>query len=211
MCSLGTCVEKPQIVCLAHRRSRRATKAVPTVSCTVVALCRALRRKNPVSAPTAREREHNLSRLRPKTKLLDLGQGRVPRGTMITEIDRHILRVESELTALRQQKLALLQRELDALTTAPAGVPARRAASSLPAQGAVSGGRGRRRRKRWQRFSDEEAIAALSEAVRGAGEDGMAGKQASSISGVSYPRAIKLLDANFTKSGSGKWTRYTAK
>jgi len=50
----------------------------------------------------------------------------------------------------------------------------------------------------------------LAKAVKGAGKEGVSARAASQASGVFYPRAIKLMDQNFRKSGSGKWTRYSA-
>jgi len=128
---------------------------------------------------------------------------------MTENIDRQIAKLEAELNGLRRQKLASLEQQVSELAALLGGGTGPVSASPA-AEPAVKGGR-RRRRKRYQRFSDEEAVAALKEAVAGSGSEGIAGKQASEHSGVSYPRAIKLLDANFKKSGSGKWTRYTMK
>jgi hypothetical protein len=50
----------------------------------------------------------------------------------------------------------------------------------------------------------------LSRVVSSAGKEGISARKASQLSGIFYPRAIKLMDDHFKKSGSGKWTRYSA-
>lgn len=155
----------------------------------------------------------------------------------MSEIDKRISVLEKELADLRRHKLAALQSEVAALQASLSsddGATARRGrppgAPSAPRRGrppkAESRGwattistdpaafsstapRKKRGRKRGKHIPDEEALSMLSQAVGAAGPDGISARQASQLSGVFYPRAITLMDKNFKKSGSGKWTRYT--
>ena len=141
-------------------------------------------------------------------------------------IDKQIADLERQLAALRRQKLSQLQSEMAALQAALSGeaeapAPARRGrkpkaeskgwAASIGTSSAPSKGPKKRGRKRGKQVPDEEALASLTKAVVAAGADGISARNAAETSGVFYPRAIKLMDANFKKSGSGKWTRYRVK
>lgn len=71
--------------------------------------------------------------------------------------------------------------------------------------------RKRRGRKRGKHIADADALAMLTKVVTAAGKDGVSARKAAKASGIFYPRAIKIMNKNFRKSGSAKWTRYTAK
>jgi|GEM_PF-2950911 len=154
---------------------------------------------------------------------------------MNDSLDRRIAQLESELAGLRRQKLADLQSQMLALQTSLGGInevsrgssrsegkpKGRRGrppksvkgwAASLSGAGNVPSATLRKKRggKRGKRIGDAEAIEALKKVVSGSGKEGVSAKHTSEASGISYPRAIKLMDANFKKSGSGKWTRYRA-
>jgi hypothetical protein len=147
---------------------------------------------------------------------------------MNESIDRRIADLERELAGLRRQKLAELQNQMAALQAslssggAPVsrGTPGRKPgrppkaakgwASGVPAGGFDAAPRKRRGRKRGKHVPDSDALAVLTKVVSSAGKEGISARQASQLSGIFYPRAIKLMDDNFRKSGSGKWTRYTA-
>ncbi len=149
---------------------------------------------------------------------------------MNESIDRRIAELERELAGLRRQKLSELQSQVAALQASigsggavSAGRPAGRkpgrppkaskgwAASALADAGAYEAApRKRRGRKRGKHIPDNEALALLSKVVASSGKEGVSARQASQLSGIFYPRAIKLMDENFKKSGSGKWTRYSA-
>ncbi len=137
-------------------------------------------------------------------------------------IDKRIAEIEKELSGLRRQKLSELQTQMAALQ-ASIGSPAlpepRKARPGRPAskgwaaeiQSSPAGPQPKPRgRKRGKHVPDEEALKKLSTVVKGAGSDGISARSAAQIAGVFYPRAIKLLNENFRKSGSGKWTRYAA-
>ena len=147
---------------------------------------------------------------------------------MIDDIDKQIAGLEKQLAGLRRQKLAALQSQVAELEAslgseesterrgkkggAGRGRKKGWAAVVSTVQGAMSGTRRKRRgRKRGKHISDPEAVAMLSKAVSAAGSGGISARQASVSAGVFYPRAIALMDKNFKKRGSGKWTRYTAK
>lgn len=132
---------------------------------------------------------------------------------MSKDIDNQIAAIERELAQLRRQKLSALEAEVSALRSL-LGVETGNGSPRGPSPGVSSGAepspKGRRgRRGKRKRFTDEDAVAALTAAVRAGGREGIAGKQASEASGVSYPRAMQLLGANFKRSGGGKWTRFT--
>ncbi|HEX2750858.1 MAG TPA: hypothetical protein VHM91_22825 [Verrucomicrobiales bacterium] len=145
---------------------------------------------------------------------------------MNESIDRRIAELEKELAGLRRQKLSELQSQVAALQAsigstgvASAGRKPGRppkaskgwAAGAMADAGAYDAApRKRRGRKRGKHVPDSDALAQLAKVVASAGKDGVSARQASQISGIFYPRAIKLMDDNFKKSGSGKWTRYTA-
>lgn len=156
-------------------------------------------------------------------------------------IDRRIAELENELAGLRRQKLSELQTQVAALeaslTGAAADAPRRgRPPGRPPGSGkgkgkgkrqktvsgwaaelavdpqAMAGKRGKRRgRPRGKRVSDEEALAKVTKLVTSAGKEGTSARKVSLASGLFYPRVIALMNANFKKSGEGKWTRYTIK
>jgi hypothetical protein len=141
---------------------------------------------------------------------------------MNESIDGRIADLERELSSLRRQKLAELQSQMAVLQASIGGseVPAFRAATrGRPRKEAwTPGGQDvatstqpkRRGRKREKQIPDADAVAALARAVQTGGNEGVSARQASQLSGIAYPRAIKLMDQNFRKSGRGKGTRYTA-
>lgn len=142
---------------------------------------------------------------------------------MTESLDRRIADLERELAGLRRQKLTELQNQMATLQASIGGIIigpgpqfSRRGRPPKNANGTITSlppagiGRKRRGRKRGKRIADEDALAALSSAVKSAGKDGISARQASQVSGIFYPRAITLMDRHFKKSGSGKWTRYTA-
>lgn len=140
---------------------------------------------------------------------------------MTDTIDQQIQRIEKELAGLRRQKLETLRSEMAALEAAlhtngekatPAAGKGRRprAVSAAPAAAKGKNIKKRRGPKRGPRVSDEEVLEKLRAAVQDAGTEGISARAAAQEAGVFYPRALKVMDGNFTKSGSGKWTRYTA-
>jgi hypothetical protein len=147
---------------------------------------------------------------------------------MTESIDRRIAELERELAGLRRQKLSELQTQVAALQASigggGAGAPAVRGPGRRPgrppkaakgwATGVDSGydaaPRKRRGRKRGKHVPDNDALSQLAKVVSSAGKEGISARKASQLSGIFYPRAIKLMDDHFKKSGSGKWTRYTA-
>ena len=138
---------------------------------------------------------------------------------MSDQIDRDIAGLEKELAGLRRQKLAELQSQVAALQAALGGEesaaprrgrpPGKAAAANSDAVAPAR--RKRRGRKLGKRITDADALAKLTKVVSAAGKEGVSAVQASQSSGVSYPRAIGLMDKHFKKSGSGRWTRYTLK
>lgn len=146
---------------------------------------------------------------------------------MIDPVDKRIAELEKELAALRRQKLARLQSEIAALEASLTGgetpAPAPAAKGGKSAKKATKGwvadvlgastesGPKKRGRRKGKFIPDEEALARLTKVVKAAGKDGISARQASASTGIFYPRAIGLMDANFEKSGTGKWTRYSSK
>ncbi|HWB07285.1 MAG TPA: hypothetical protein VG796_29945 [Verrucomicrobiales bacterium] len=149
---------------------------------------------------------------------------------MNESIDRRIAELERELAGLRRQKLSELQHQMAALQASidsvGGGAPAARGPGRRPGRppkaakgwaGASSdtgsfdaAPRKRRGRKRGKHIPDNDALGMLSRVVSSAGKEGISARKASQLSGIFYPRAIKLMDDHFKKSGSGKWTRYSA-
>jgi hypothetical protein len=113
-----------------------------------------------------------------------------------------------------QSQVAALQASLGGVESAPQrrGRRPGKAAAAAGNSDAVAPARRRRRsRKLGKRITDADALAKLTKVVSSAGSDGVSAVQASQSSGVSYPRAIGLMDKHFKKRGSGRWTRYTLK
>ena len=140
---------------------------------------------------------------------------------MSEQIDREIAGLEKELAGLHRQKLAELQSQVAALQAALGGEeaatprrgrpPGKAAAAAANSDAAAPARRKRRGRKLGKRITDADALAKLTKVVSAAGREGVSAVQASQSSGVSYPRAIALMDKHFKKHGSGRWTRYTLK
>ncbi len=134
-------------------------------------------------------------------------------------IDRRISDLEHELAKLRQRKVAQLREELIQLESelsgsrpsrasrgwavdlAPGAAPAADAAPVIPTT----------RRRSSRRMSDEDLVERLRKVVADAGSEGISARAAANQAGVLYIRANKIMAENFTKQGSGKWTRYTSK
>lgn len=146
---------------------------------------------------------------------------------MIDPVDKRIAELEKELAALRRQKLARLQSEIAALEASLTGgetpAPAPTAKGGKSAKKATKGwvadvlgastesGPKKRGRRKGKFIPDEDALARLTKVIKAAGKNGISARQASASTGIFYPRAISLMDANFAKSGTGKWTRYNSK
>lgn len=130
---------------------------------------------------------------------------------MIDILDRRINELERELTSLRLKKVAQLQGELNKLQSDINGTRPVKASDSKGwvADLTPSGDGNRRKGGRGKRLSEDDVIDRLRRVVTSAGEEGISARAAAMQSGVFYLRAIKVMDENFTKSGSGKWTRYT--
>lgn len=143
-------------------------------------------------------------------------------------IDRRIAELESELAKLRQRKVAQLREELSRLESDLNGArPARVskgwateiANANAAANGVGAGGPvpvpvaapapAGRRGGRGKRLSEEDVLDRLRRVVAAAGEEGISARAAAQEAGVFYLRAIKAMEGNFVKTGSGKWTRYT--
>lgn len=140
---------------------------------------------------------------------------------MSEQIDRAIAGLEKELAGLRRQKLAELQSQVAALQASLGGKepavprrgrpPGKTTAAAANSNALAPVRRKRRGRKLGKRVTDADALAKLTKVVSSAGSEGVSAVQASRSSGISYPRAIALMDEHFKKSGSGRWTRYTLK
>ncbi|MDB6070195.1 MAG: hypothetical protein JWL81_1366 [Verrucomicrobiales bacterium] len=137
-------------------------------------------------------------------------------------IDRRISELESELAKLRQRKVAQLREELSRLESDLSGVRTTRAtkgwaaelttpASTAPATDAAPIYSYRKSNGRGKRLPEEEVVERLRRVVAAAGSEGISARAAAQDAGVFYLRAIKAMDGNFIKKGSGKWTRYTTK
>lgn len=129
-------------------------------------------------------------------------------------LDKQIAQVEAKLSDLRRKKLALLQsrlhdaeRAMQELASNIKGTPmlanygTRR---GVKAAASKVGPRG-------PRLSDDEVVERLAKVVKAAGEEGISARSAAEAAGVFYLRAIKVMDANFKKTGVAKWTRYRIK
>lgn len=125
-------------------------------------------------------------------------------------LDRKIAALEEQLADLRKRKLALAK---DRLREAEMEVS--RLNNDLKGGGLVlpiirrkgnaKGG------PRGPRLKDDQVLALLTREVKAAGDQGISAREASKRTGVFYLRAIKVMDENFKKSGTGKWTRYRTK
>ncbi|MES2705863.1 MAG: hypothetical protein V4726_04595 [Verrucomicrobiota bacterium] len=133
-------------------------------------------------------------------------------------LDRRINELERELTTLRRKKMTQLQDELNKLQSDINGTRPVKASDSkgwvadlVPQLAGTVDTSPRRKGGRGKRLSEEDVIERLRRVVASAGEEGISARAAAMQSGVFYLRAIKVMDENFTKAGSGKWTRYTLK
>ena len=118
-------------------------------------------------------------------------------------LDKQIAGAEAKLAELRKKKLQFLQIRMK---------EAEQALRQM--QSNLGGGTGGGNKKagsggpRGPRLTDQQAIERLTKEVKTAAAAGISARSAAQKSGVFYLRAIKLMDANFKKSGTGKWTRY---
>ncbi len=129
-------------------------------------------------------------------------------------LDKRIAALESQLDELRKRKLAIVQerlREAQMEMNKLQGNMGGSAGSLGAAAGralAMGSVRSRGKGVRGPRLSEEEVIERLTREVRGAGDEGISAREAAKRARVFYLRAIKVMDQNFKKSGTGKWTRY---
>ena len=129
-------------------------------------------------------------------------------------LDKQIAQVEAKLSDLRKKKLALLQGRLQDAERAMQEL-----ASNIKGTPMLANYGGRRGAKaaatkvgpRGPRLSDAEVVERLAKVVKAAGDDGISARSAAEAAGVFYLRAIKVMDANFKKTGVAKWTRYRVK
>ena len=99
------------------------------------------------------------------------------------------------------------------------GKPGRKpkAAAAPAAEAPVKGKPGRKpgkagkKKGTGRRLKEAEAVALLRDAVAAAGKAGISASEAAKASGVFYGRAMGLMPKYFSRSGKGKWTRYTLK
>ena len=139
-------------------------------------------------------------------------------------IDRRISELEHELAKLRQRKVAQLREELSRLESDLSGVRTPRASKGWAAELSAPAASGatseaapaptysyRKSNGRGKRLAEDEVIERLRRVVAAAGSEGISARAAAQEAGVFYLRAIKAMDGNFVKTGSGKWTRYTTK
>lgn len=151
---------------------------------------------------------------------------------MIEQLDKRIAALETELETLRRRKLALLQEQIQevqaSLSPSPCGSSATRKtgrsetskgrAADLQAGGAWSpekrrGKPGPKRRGRppGKRVPDEEILPAITKLVSSSGREGISARKVSDTIGVFYPRVVKIMEANFKRTGQRKWSRYHLK
>ena len=72
-------------------------------------------------------------------------------------------------------------------------------------------GAGKRGRRPGKRVPDEHVLPTITKLVAAAGKEGISARKVSQATGIFYPRVVKLMDANFKKTGERKWSRYHAK
>lgn len=154
---------------------------------------------------------------------------------MIEQLDRRILALETELAELRRRKIALLHEQIAeveaSLSGGASGSAAKAAgqktggartgkgwAADLPAGDgwAPKARRGKagpkkRGRRPGKRVPDEEILPFITKLVSGSGGEGISARKVSEAIGVFYPRVVKIMEANFKKTGQRKWTRYHLK
>lgn len=153
---------------------------------------------------------------------------------MIEQLDKRILALESELAELRRRKIALLQAQIAEVQATLSGNP-----SAPSARGTVSGkgsksGKGwatdlqssgwsepaaprgksgpkKRGRRPGKRVPDEHVLPTITRLIAASGKEGISARKVSQATGIFYPRVVKLMDANFKKTGERKWSRYHVK
>ena len=132
-------------------------------------------------------------------------------------LDRRISDLENELANLRRRQVAELQEELEKLQadlngTRPGRTTKGWAADLLPpVEGVPETLLSHRPGGRNKRLTDEEVVERLRRVVIAAGSEGISARAAAEQANVFYLRAIKVMGETFSKSGAGKWTRYTIK
>lgn len=124
-------------------------------------------------------------------------------------LDKQIAGAEAKLAELQRKKLSFLQNRMKEAERALRAMQSNLGGSG----GSASGGRAKKAGRggpRGPRLTDQQAIERLTKEVKAAGSGGISARAAAMKAGVFYLRAIKLMDANFKKSGVAKWTRYRA-
>ena len=147
---------------------------------------------------------------------------------MIEQLDRRISALETELQELRRRKIALLQEQIAQVESSLSS----NAASAKPGAGrkgkgwtaampSASGwspeprraktGPKRRGRRPGKRVPDDQILPAITKLVSASGKEGISGRKVAEEIGVFYPRVVKIMEANFRKTGERKWSRYHLK
>ncbi|MES2468533.1 MAG: hypothetical protein V4675_14595 [Verrucomicrobiota bacterium] len=131
-------------------------------------------------------------------------------------LDRRIADLEQELVKLRQRKVAQLRDELSQLEadingTRPAKPTSKGWAADLMLSSSETFQPAPTSERRGTRQSDEEVLERLRKVVAAAGSEGISARAAALKAGVFYLRAIPVMAESFTRTGKGKWTRYTMK
>jgi hypothetical protein len=124
------------------------------------------------------------------------------------KLDLKIAQMEADLQALKNQKMIFARQRLDEIqkeiASLAGGGGARRGGKAAAGAKTRGGPRG-------PRLSDDEVTRRLTEAVKGAGAEGISARQAAMDTGVFYIRAGVIMKKLFKRKGSGKWTRFVAK
>jgi hypothetical protein len=69
----------------------------------------------------------------------------------------------------------------------------------------------RRGRRPGKRVPDEAVLPSIAKLVGAAGKEGISARKVSQVTGLFYPRVVKLMEGNFKKTGERKWSRYHLK
>lgn len=130
-------------------------------------------------------------------------------------IDRRIADLEQELVKLRQRKVAELREELSQLEADINGTRVVKQSKGWAADLVQSSSEPATPRhsyeSRGKHQTDEEVLERLRKVVAAAGSEGISARAAAIKAGVFYLRAIPVMAESFTRTGKGKWTRYTIK
>ena len=131
-------------------------------------------------------------------------------------LDRRIADLEQELVKLRQRKVAQLRDELSQLEadingTRPSKPASKGWAADLMQSASEPFEPTVKFESRGKHQSDEEVLERLRKVVAAAGSEGISARAAAIEAGVVDLRAIPVMAASFTRTGKGKWTRYTTK